>query len=138
MVAVNDPERDKMVRDMVRQERSIADIAAAVGVGERQVSRIKKRLGLSKPSNSEGLAPLEERLKQAAIMFEDGPSVAEVSRTLHISRVVLKREFPDKVWTREQSVEFSIAVRQANRMLRDQGNTERILPRRSGGRADAA
>lgn len=115
------PEDEARVAELTRAGVPAKRIEQLTGVSASLVYKIRKERGYATPRADKFLAPFEERLKQAREMLDDGASFAEVKRTAHVGRDVLRREFPGRSWTREQCVDFAVAVRQANRQMRKNG-----------------
>lgn len=81
------------------------------GITMRQASRIRKRLGLSKPASTTRAQPGWE--EKAERLLEDSASYMEVARTLLVSTTTLRRKFPGYGMSAEEANE----VRKANQGL---------------------
>jgi DNA-binding CsgD family transcriptional regulator len=88
-----------------RAGRSAPQIAAAEGISERTVNRIRVRAGIGRPSPAKQLTDAE--FITAAKMLDDGASRCEVARTLGHSPTTIARRFPGRCWTRAQTAELS-------------------------------
>jgi DNA-binding CsgD family transcriptional regulator/DNA-binding transcriptional regulator YiaG len=96
---------------VVKRGLTPKQIAAEMGCSIEQVYRFRREFGVAKPDHTKTLPPMEERLKQAAKMVEEGASFAEICRTVHIHRETLNKHFPGKQWTHRQAVEHALNVR---------------------------
>lgn len=103
---------EKLTR-MVREGSSIAQIAAAVGVTERSVSRYKQALGLTQCST--GYRRLPDGWKeQAEALFDEGYSQAGVADVVGVSVDTVAHHFPGRGWTHS---ERGVYARQAKILL---------------------
>lgn len=88
---------------------SAPEIAQILGVTDRTVSRIRTRLGLTQPQD---WRPMNDTDKQSAtLLFDDGCSIAEVARTLGFCTSTIRRHFPGRCWTDQQSGRHAALVR---------------------------
>jgi transposase len=77
---------------MTRQGYSITEIALAVGVSDRTVSRYRLQLGLTKPPH---VPWTEEEHAFAERLLQDGCPYREVARTLGRDYKTVMRHHPD-------------------------------------------
>lgn len=80
----------------------VDDLAAELGVNPMTVYRHRLRLGLTAPHPSKALPSIEERLAHAQLLADMGESVSTIARLAHLGDPIVKRHFPEAVWTREQ------------------------------------
>lgn len=85
-------------------------LANHFGANVDSISRIKGQLGIS---TRHDITP--ERLTHVTQMIEDGWSYAEIHRTEGISYDSLRRYFPGRSWTQEQTTEYLRLRRQETR-----------------------
>lgn len=72
-----------------------AKIAAEVGCSERQVTRIRRTLGISQPVPETAGKPLSpERYEAARKLADSGASISEISRTLNMNKPTIVKYFP--------------------------------------------
>lgn len=93
-------DRQELLR-LHEQGKTTTQIAQHFGANVDSISRIKGQLGISARHDM-----TEERLARVAQMVEDGWSYAEIHRTEGISYDSLRRYFPGKSWTQEQTTEY--------------------------------
>jgi DNA-binding CsgD family transcriptional regulator len=102
-----DPElvgyRREAIIEMTRAGRSIADIAAHLGVTERTVIRHRKAAGISRPAIP---AMTAGEIETARTLLEDGASYSEVGRTIGRNPKTLQLHFPGFGWTQAQASEY--------------------------------
>lgn len=103
-------EHDEEVARLSAQQVPIKRQARILGITPRQVESSRRRQGLTGVTNQPVSA---ERRAQANAMFEDGASYAEVHRTTGINTKYLRKHWPDKGWTQEQTMEYRHALRKA-------------------------
>lgn len=102
------------LRRMVEEGATIAQVAEAMGVTERSVSRYKLALGLTQCHT--GYRPLPEGWKdRAEALFEEGYSQGAVAELTGVSVDAVARHFPGRGWTRSES---GIYARQATLLHR--------------------
>lgn len=102
----SEPKHDREIFKMlVEAGKSNTQIAEAMGVPLRSVTRIRRELGLSKGGP---VVPYSEADRvRAQAMLQDGASKKEVSATIGVSQTALRRWFPDaKGWTPSESAQF--------------------------------
>lgn len=98
-------QRRAQVVELTRLGRTIADIAAALRISERHVSRIRAEQGIARPK-----PPLlsEEELRIAAEMLDDGASYAEVARTLGRHHRAIAVRFPGRGWDKGEGARLAM------------------------------
>lgn len=98
--------------------KSAKAIAEELQCTTRTVVRWRARNGLSNPSSPlAGSRISTERLAAVRRMVEDGASVNEIRKTLHVWPLTVRRYFPDASWTKAQTGEFVSAIRRFNRQV---------------------
>lgn len=103
---------EKLIR-MVEEGASIAQIAPALGVTERSVSRYKQALGLTQCNT--GYRRLPDGWKERAqTLFDEGYSQAGVAEVVGVSVDAVARHFPGRGWTHS---ERGVYARQAKILL---------------------
>jgi transposase-like protein len=96
-------------------------IAAELGCSAETVRRWRKREGLQPPRPANAWAPITPERKEAARrLLDDGAPYEEVSRTLGMTTVTLKRHFPGRQWTRQQAGELASWIRYTKELERRQ------------------
>lgn len=113
-------DRQELLR-LHHQGKTTTEIAAHFGANVDSISRIKGQLGISIRNE---MTP--ERLSRVAQMVEDGWSYAEINRTEGMSFESLRRYFPGKSWTQEQTTEYLQLRRQeTGRHFNERNNRHR-------------
>ena len=103
-----------------RMGLSAPSIAAQIGCSAETVRRWRKANGLSPEVTEHVGRPLTPERKEAARqLLDDGAPYEEVSRTLGITRVTLKRHFPGREWTRQEAGVLGAFVRYMNKIERN-------------------
>lgn len=98
--------------------KSASQIARLVGCTARTVVRWRAANGLSDPpSPFAGTRISSERLEAVRRMVEDGASVNEIQRTLHVWRPTIIKYFPEARWSRGQTAEFIATARRFNQII---------------------
>jgi IS30 family transposase len=83
-------------------------LAEHFGVHPTSISRLRVKLGLSqKPT----MTP--ERKQAIEAMLDDGMSYREINRTEGADMQTLRRHFPGRNWTPQQSADHLAAIRRA-------------------------
>lgn len=103
---------EKLIR-MVEEGASIAQIAAALAVTERTVSRYKQALGLTQCSTGYRKLPSDWK-ERAQALFDEGYSQAGVAEVVGVSVDAVARHFPGRGWTHSQR---GVYARQAKILL---------------------
>ena len=107
-------ERQRRVVELTRAGRSASDIAWILGIGERTVTRYRRRAGITRGVCRERTS--EDLLLAAKEMLVDGVNYREVGRTLGVNRSTIAKHFPGYAWTREQVVEHRKLMQQFYRL----------------------
>lgn len=90
-----------------------AELMERFGCSEATVTRLRKLTGTT---TAKRMTP--ERLNRIAAMLDDGMPFNEISRTEGADPETLRKHFPGRQWTRQQSSAHSVAVRVLNREIR--------------------
>lgn len=91
---------EKLVR-MAERGATITQMAEALGVTERSVSRYKLAFGLTQCQT--GYRPLPEGWKdQAEALFNEGYSQMAVAELVGVSAGTVARHFPGRGWNRSE------------------------------------
>jgi hypothetical protein len=109
MPAKQKVDREEFRRLSAEEGWTIPELAEHFRIHPISVSRIRRDLGIGHKRNV--LTP--ERRARIETMLNDGWSFMEIHRTEGADRDMLLREFPGRAWTREQTLEYSRAMRQA-------------------------
>jgi IS30 family transposase len=99
--------RRERVAQWTRAGVSIAEIAARLNITERSVQRYRRRAGVSLPAGERLTA---DELARAEQLLDDGCSGNEVARTIGRSDTTIRRHFPGRGWTPEQTYEHIAGV----------------------------
>lgn len=100
--------RRQRVANLTLDGRTVADIAATLGVTPRTVERDRTALGLVKPKPPR----LDDaEIATAATLLDEGCSYEEVGRTLGRSARHLQRRLPGHSWTKEQVGQWAMFMR---------------------------
>ena len=103
---------EKLVR-LVNEGSTLSQIAEAMGVTERSVSRYKQILGL--PRCQGGPRPLPDGWKETAeALFEEGYCQQAVAELVGVSAGTVARHFPGRGWNRAEVGRYA---RQAKLLL---------------------
>jgi hypothetical protein len=95
--------RDARIRALTRAGYSTREIAAAVGVHERTVSRARVRTGVAQPANRPFTA---DDMRTAGSLLDDGASLSEVARTIGRDPITIRKYFPGCGWQRGSGIEY--------------------------------
>ena len=93
-------------RQLAVEGLSNAELAEHFGCSENTVTRLRKITGTV---NARRMTP--ERLARIERMLDDGMPFKEIHRTEGADMQTLRRYFPGRQWTREQSIEHSATLR---------------------------
>jgi IS30 family transposase len=99
---------------LVSEGRSIVQIAEAMGVTTRTISRHKRAIGLSQPKPPS--RPLEEWAPTAAQLFAEGYSQLSVAELTGVCDQTVSRHFPGHGWTKHQIGHYAAEVRRLNQL----------------------
>jgi IS30 family transposase len=97
------------VVEWTRRGLPVAEIARRLGVTERTVHRHRNAADCLVRSPWRPFSVSELALAEA--LFDDGASAKEVARTLGRSASGIARRFPDRAWTRHQTVAHAVLCR---------------------------
>lgn len=117
-MARNDPRVDvDLIKQLLTTNTPTAQIAALAGCSARQVLRYKRDMGLTVRPNALAAQPIsQERLVAIEERLNDGWSVREISRHLHVHEETITRHFPGAAWGPEQQSEYTRLLRQLKRL----------------------
>lgn len=117
-MARNDPRVDvDLIRELLTTNTPTARIAALAGCSDRQVLRYKRDMGLTVRPNALAAQPIsQERLAAIEERLNDGWSVREISRHLHVHEETITRHFPGSSWGPELRREYIRLLRQLKRL----------------------
>lgn len=87
---------------------TLTQLANHFGIHPRAVTRIRTQIGIKSP-NLRKLTP--ERMAVIESMLEDGMPFQEIHRTEGVDMETLRKYFPGRGWTVEQSNEYRAAIR---------------------------
>lgn len=88
------------------------EIAVRVGCSPRTVTRWRAQAGVTQHLPEGAAKPVSQvKLRAAEILLDDGASYREVSRTVHIATHTLRRYFPGRGYTPQQSAEVAAMAR---------------------------
>lgn len=104
---------EELVHLLTEQGKSIPEIAREVGCTERHVSRLRAKLGISRPHHGRTHPLTQEERTQIEAMIADGAPRIEIARTLGIGRSTLVRHYPEGCLTQEQVRELALAAHKA-------------------------
>jgi hypothetical protein len=107
-------DRDEFTR-LNAEGWTIPRLAAHFNISTTYVSRLRTRLGIIPPTRTD-LTP--ERLARIEAMLDDGMPFNEIHRTEGANPETLKKYFPGRGWTIEQSNEYRAAIRQLAPQIR--------------------
>jgi IS30 family transposase len=102
------------LRALANDGLSIIQIAEAMGVTTRTVSRQKRAIGISRPKPES--RPLEEWAPKAARLFDEGYSQQSVAELTGVCCQTVSRHFPGRGWTRHQTGQYVTEVRRLNQL----------------------
>lgn len=111
-------DRAHRLREVARMSRlhmTLAEIAEALRTSRRQIVKDRKALGLSKGAP---IKMTQEELERAEALLDDGASLSEIARTLKLSERTIRRRFPGRGWTKEQTAEYTSALLSGRRYRR--------------------
>ena len=100
---------DRIV-ELTEQGLSTRQIADVLHITCRSVTRGRRRRGVSLADPATPLTA--EQIDHARQMLIDGASYAEVARTIGCNKETVRRRFPGRGWTREQSYDYLRTLRQ--------------------------
>ena len=101
--------RRERAATLTREGRSATEIADILGVSPRTVARYRRMTGTQLGEPSPRLT--DNQIELIRQLLEDGCSRAETARTVGVSPHAVRRHFPDKHWTREQTYEHLSAIK---------------------------
>jgi len=99
---------------LVDQGLTTPQIAERLHVSQSTIARHRAALGISAPR----LLLTPERLATIAAMLDDGLPFREIQRTEGADMETLRKYFPGRQWTRQQTIEHVAAVRPIYRRIR--------------------
>lgn len=99
---------------LVADGKTTPQLAQHFGVSESTIARHRAALGISAPR----LLLTPERLATIETMLDDGLPFREIQRTEGADMATLRKYFPGRQWTTEQTREHIAAVRPIYRQLR--------------------
>jgi transposase-like protein len=97
--------------NLIKSGKSVAQTARELGCSPSSIRDIKKEHGLTGEPRKP-LAP--ERLARIESMLDDGWSYEEVHRTEGASEKAIRRYFPGRGWTNQQSGQHAALLRRAS------------------------
>lgn len=103
------------VAELTRDGKSITEIAVVLNVTARTVQRDRASLGISRPVDRPPLT--KDELDTICALLDDGAPAKEAARTVGCSDRTVRKHFPGRGWTAQQTAEFVAAVRQARRAV---------------------
>lgn len=105
---------DAKVAEMTRRGYTAREIAQALGVTMRTVTRSRRRTGVS---TSPRYWMTDDEIAAARTLLEDGCSFAETARTLGRGASTIAAHFPGRGWTQDQVVEYATWRRETRAVL---------------------
>jgi transposase len=96
------------VRRMTMVGHTAREIGDALGVHKATVWRMRKELEITGRVNRPWTA---DELNKAALLFDDGCSLKEVSRTIGRPISSVRKKFPGRGWTLAQAAHHQRAIR---------------------------
>jgi len=113
VITANVEERNHRIAELVRQGLSNAQVAEAVGVSDRTVTRARKRMGIE---GRQCRRATENEKSKALEMLEDGANYKEVGRTLGRSGSQIKTWFPGYSLTPSEAGKLGVLGKIMNRL----------------------
>lgn len=96
--------------ELLTQGLTVEAVAARMGCSTRTVARAKNDLGLTKGQRC-GRRMSKEDINLVQQHLDDGASLTEIQRTTGWDRGTLRRNFPGRSWTREQTGQHAATMR---------------------------
>ena len=96
------------VARLTRAGKSAAEIAVALGVTQRTITRDRKAVGVALPRHP-GIPA--DTIAEIGRLLDDGASVTEAAKTVGCSEPSVRRYYPGRAWTRSQVAAWGAWVR---------------------------
>jgi len=114
IVAERRAEREEAIRRMDREGVRTDIIAQRLGITTRTVTRYRERMGALLQAPKQPFTDEERAIAEK--MLDDGCSYTEITRTLGRGSLhAVRKNFPGRGWTRQQTGEWGMLMRYAKR-----------------------